>query len=209
MKKYIYLLFITFSFITACCELEEILSGQEQCADQIFTETRKVSIHTKFSFKDNNFFNYANKLTSSQIKSALQIPENSTVKSVSLNSAKFKYTSFADNKCRTLFANIAVISSSGGIDFLIMKEQNLDVPLIVGEYLANKYLNSEGVTELRRTLERYAANTVDTDLSFIITGDPVPKGVFAHFDLEINMEITTVYEVCRSAIIGTGERVCE
>lgn len=207
--KYLLFSFLLFSIFSGCCELEEFMTGDDSCLDQIFTETRKVSINTKFGLNDNNFFTYANKITSSQIKSALQVPNDGTVKKVSLNSAVFKYSSYNDNACRSLFANIAVVSSDGQIDFLILKEQNLLLPLIIGQTAINSYLNSDGVKELDRALQQYAANTADSDLSFILSGDGLPKGALAHWDLTITMEITVVYEVCRYAPLGAGERVCE
>jgi hypothetical protein len=207
--KNLLLSFLIFSIFSGCCGLEETLSGSDSCLDQIFTETRKVSMNSKFGLNDNNFFTYANKITSSQIKSALQVPNNGTVKKVSLNSAVFKYSSYNDNACRSLFVNLAVISSDGQINFLILKEQNLLLPLILGQSAINSYLNTEGVKELDRALQRYAANTADSDLSFILSGDGLPKGSLAHWDLTITMEITVVYEVCRYAPLGAGERVCE
>ena len=81
--------------------------------------------------------------------------------------------------------------------------------MITGETAINSYLNSEGVKEVERAITRYGSNTIDSDLSFIFAADNVPATSLAHFKVTYEINITIVYEVCRYAPLGLGERVCE
>lgn len=199
-----------FMLLSGCCGIEEYIGGDDDgCAKQIFTETRKVSIKAPFTINDNKPFGYANKITGENVKKAMQIPADATVKKASLSSAKLNYTAAADNACRSLFVDVHVVTTDGGFNFLLIDQQNLFLPLLAGSTLINQQLNSKGVTELRRAIERYAANTFDTDLTFSITGEGLAKGSLAHFTLDIEMELSIVYEVCRYAPLGVGDRLCE
>ncbi|HRG68666.1 MAG: hypothetical protein JNL65_10465 [Saprospiraceae bacterium] len=199
-----------FLLLSGCCGIEEYIGGgDEGCADQIFTETRKVTIKAPFTINDSKPFGYANKITGSNVKKAMQIPQDATVKKASLSSAKLNYTAAPDNACRSLFVDVHVVTTDGSFSFLLIDQQNLFLPLLAGSTLINQQLNTKGVTELRRAIERYAANTFDTDLTFSITGEGLAKGSLAHFTLDIEMELSIVYEVCRYAPLGVGERVCE
>lgn len=209
MKK-LALFSMLFVLMSGCCGLEEYLGGSDDaCLDQIFTETRKVTIKAPFTINDAKPFGYANRITGANVKKAMQIPADATVRKASLNSARLNYTSASDNACRSLFVDIHVVTTDGGFSFLLIDQQNLFLPLLAGSTLINNQLNTKGVTELRRAIERYATNTFDTDLSFTMTGEGLPKGALAHFTLDIEMELSIVYEVCRYAPLGAGERVCE
>ncbi len=208
MKK-LSLFSLLFILLSGCCGLEDYLGGSDDgCTDQIFTETRKVPISSPFTINDSKPFGYVNKITAANIRKAMQIPQDATIKKVAFNSANLKYTSFPDNNCRSLFADLYVVTTDGTFNFVLIQQQNLLLPLLAGETLINSQLNSKGVTELRRAIERYGLNTIDTDLSFTFSGDGLPKNSLAHFSIDIQIEITVVYEVCRYAPLGAGERVC-
>ncbi|MBK8955032.1 MAG: hypothetical protein IPM34_05685 [Saprospiraceae bacterium] len=205
--------------LSGCCGLEEFLAGEEEaCADQIFTETRKLPFITTYEVNEDKIFLLANKITASQIRSALSLPSDPyTLKSLQVTSAKVNYSRAADNTAAAMFLNLGVISGDGTFDLLLLKERNVLLPLFdipatpfSNAVKLNEYLNGKAISELNKAMSRYVTSTnLQDDLSFIMTGEPSPKGLKMHFTLEFNLEVTVVYEVCKYAPLGVGERICE
>lgn len=214
MKFYILFLAALTGF-SGCCGLEIF----EECTDQIFTETRYITLKSSYSVDENKIWLVANKISSSDIKKALQIPtEAHTLKSVNVTSAKITYTRANENTSASFYLNLGAIASDGTFDLLLLKERNQVLPLFDIPTLPpftegvniNEYLNGKAITELNKALARYITVTdVATDISFIMTGEPFPKGSRTKFNLDFTLNVTVVYEICRYAPLGVGERVCE
>lgn len=217
MKKIFLLGFLYFG-LSGCCGLEEYLGGaDEACADQIFTETRKLPFKANYVVDENKIFLLANKFTAADIRKGLGIPNQPhTLKSLQVTSAKVNYSRAGDNTAGAMFLNMAVISSDGSLDLILLKERNALLPLFdipatpfTNAVKLNEYLNGKAISELNKALSRYVSSTTQQDdLSFIMTGEPSPGGTRMHFTLDFTLEVTVVYEICRYAPLGVGERIC-
>lgn len=214
MKKIF--LFFMLSILSSCCfDTFDPFDTQELCADQVFTETRKVTLNAPYVLKTDKLFLEANTLTADKIRKALQVPAYSfEVKRIEINSAKIKYNRLSENTSAALLVNVGVVGNT--FNQLLLAKQNVFLPLVdIPETFINKglkineFLNGQGIEELKKILSNYI-NFINQDgISFIITGQPSPPLTTAHFSLEFVMDITIVYEVCRFVPLGTGERICE
>lgn len=214
MKKII--LFFSLSLLSSCCfDIFDPLDTHDLCADQVFTETRKVSLNAPYNLKTNKVFLEANTLTADKIRKALQVPNyNFVVKRIEINSAKIKYNRLNENTSAALFVNIGVVGNT--FNQLLLAKQNVLLPLVdipetfISKGLKiNEFLNGQAIVELKKILSNYIDFINNDGISFIITGEPSPPLTTAHFSLEFVMDITVVYEVCRFVPLGTGERLCD
>lgn len=218
MKNFILLGFLYLGF-SSCCGLEEYLgSGHETCAEQIFTETRKLPFVANYVVDENKTFLIANKFTAADIRRGLSIPdEPHTLLSLQVTSAKVNYSRAADNIAGAMYLNLLIVSGDSTLQLVMLKERNVFLPLydipaspFNNAVKLNEYLNDGAIKELNKALSRYVMSTSQQDdLQFIMTGEPYPKIALMHFTLDFTLELTVVYEVCRYAPLGVGERICE
>jgi len=213
-----FILCVIYLSLSGCCGMTDFLNTKELCADQIFTETRQVTIKSSYSVDENKIWLIANKITGSDVKKALQIPTQAhTLKSVSVTSAKINYTRASENSSASFYLNLGAIASDGSFDLLLLKQQNQvlplfdipEVPLITKAVNINEYLNGKAISELNKALARYITVADVADISFIMTGEPFPKNSRTKFNLDFTLNVTAVYEICRYVPLGQGERVCE
>ncbi len=213
MKRTIFFLPIVVLF-SSCCNLD-FWYGDEGCADQIFTETRRVTVNAPYTVNTSKTFLEASNISAATIRKALNIPNESfTVKRIEINSGRIKYDRLEANTAGAINVNIAIVGKT--LNQLLLKETNLLLPLydIPPVFLSeginiNQYLNTKGIGELKKILMSYATLLNDDGISFVLTGDPTPGAATANFKLEMVLDISIVYEVCRYVPLGQGERLCE
>jgi len=215
MKALYFILSSHLIFLSGCCFLEPDELFEDTCSDQVFEETKSVPLESVYTLNTNSSFVEANTLTASQIQSALKVEGTDfEIKRIEITSAQISYKRHPDNSAGALLVNIAVVGNT--FSQLLLLKENLLLPLydIPGTGFTdpiniNEYLSGPAIKELKNILLNYATILNDEGISFLLSGNPSPSGTTAHFDLKFKINLTIVYEVCRTAPIGEGIRLCE
>lgn len=214
MKYLAYLLLPFVIAISSCCAVE-FEFDPDACVDQVFLETKVVKLENTYTVNTSSQFLEASTISGSSIRNALQIEgDNFEIKSIELTSAQIQYKRNANNTSAALIINTAVTGNT--FNQLLLQKENLFLPLVdipgtgfTDPVNINEFLNGPAIKELRNILLNYATVLNDEGISFILTGQGSPAGTLAHFDLNYILHLSIVYEICRYAPIGTGQRVCE
>jgi len=213
MKKFFYyILIMTGMFsIQGCCEMEDSF-----CVDQVFTETVNVPLDFTYMVNDNKPFVIAQKITASDVRSALKVKgSNFKVKKVDFISGMIKYGKDPASTAISLYINLGIVASGGGLEVLLLKERQVlplfDIPATPFNkaITLNEFLNGNGIKEISKIVQNYATTINDGDISFLLRGEGLPVAALTKFSLMFSFKLSVTYEVCRYVPLGEGERLCE
>lgn len=212
MKKIIYSILMMSGvwLMEGCCEMDDTF-----CVDQVFTESVNVPLDFTYTVNDNKPFVIAQKLTASDVRRALKVQGNDfKVKKVDFISGTIKYGKDPDNKAVSLYVNLGIVASGGGLEVLLLKERQVlplfDIPATPFNKAIslNEFLNGNGIKEIKKIVENYATTINEGDISFLLRGEGLPVTALTKFSLMFSFRLSVTYEVCRYAPMGEGERAC-
>ena len=191
--------------LSSCCDFYFADTCELQTTERTITApfTFTYEVNTSGSFIE------AHQVKAADVLKALKEPVSSgEVKKIEIQGVVIDYVRLSDNQAATLNINAAVVDNTTNV--ILMKEVQAlplyDVPFFLN---INQYLNTKGVDEIKKILKSYVEVLNNDGFSVLLAGKGFPDGTLTHFQLNMTMTVTVVYEVCEWLPLGLGKELCE
>jgi hypothetical protein len=217
MKKSIqYFGWIGVLMISSCCYFDPSNWNDDLCGYAVFEETRLIPLNLEYEVNKTGQFVEPLGLSSSLIRDILEVSfQDSDFKVLRLEliSSSLTYSREKDNTSASMDVNAAVMGAS--FDTLVLMHDNLTLPLsgltdtvTTDPLKLNQYLDGKAVKDLINIITEYVTTSKDEQILFVLGGIGMPLGSNTHFKLQLSLQLTMVYEICRYVPIGQGIRPC-
>jgi len=178
-----------------------LVLSQAGCEKQRFYFVVDVSKDLVYEIDQTGAFDLTERVTSSDIRSALDIPEDAEITDVQVKSLVCKVYPYDDNSAPALLVTGRVDDQTGPLDKVFENETiplaGVDVP-----YIGLNALISGGISKIRNRIKDYVDRTNNADFLINLQGNSQPADWRIHVALVLVIDITVKYSECLDVPAG-------
>jgi len=178
------------------------------CAKKLFHFVVPLVRDERYTVDQNGAFGSIDKITSAEIRDALNVPEDGEVTRVDIESMSLKVNVLDGNQAKWIKASGYI--EDDGKPLYFFQDQLVTLVGVDVKYVGLNALIEAGVKKLAKRINDHVKRINDADIEVGIAGDSDPPGQRIKVLITLTVKATVLYDQCVEVpdFIG-GEKSCE